>query len=416
MVHNTPTKHNNPSNTPSQPHHQPQPQPQRFRPFDYLREPPTAPRLHRPPDIGPPSGTRSLANSAPGSLPFAPFTPAMTHLKYPPSQILFIKNVPAEYATHVTTLFRAFQPLEMKNLYPFSTITTLMVALPSAEAAEEALQRTDEMKVGTALVSVERFSAKQSVVVRREARRGRGEGFVGGGLGVVVEGKENEEHEDEDDKMHWPVLGEGKEVDGEVGKPVPRKMAARKGEKGKGKSWANIAAGVKAAEGSSSSRSSVPLLTPSNGSESLDAKLSPSDDEQGEAHSSTEDPGPDIHVYLGGSYNPPPIGSAIPRPTVKPGFWLPPISGLALSPPTAATPTASKLPLPTWSRHLPSPGLRPPPGFPQLPAHSGAPAWSMFSGRTEGLNMPVDTTTYIRERHCAGCSLCNLLKSRKIWE
>lgn len=338
----------------------------------------------------------------------------MAHLKYPPSQILFVKNVPTEYATHITTLFRAFEPLEMKNLYPFSSITTLMIALPSTEAAEEALQRTNEMKVGTALVSVERYSAKQSVVARREARRGRGEGFVGGGLGAVVEGKEDEGEENE--KIHWPVLGEGKEVDGEVEKPVPKKMAARKGEKGKGKSWANIAAGVKAAEESSSSGSSVPLLTPSNGSESLDAKLSPSDDEQGEADSSTEDPGSHIHVHLGGHYDPPLIGSAIPRPIVKPGVWLPPISGLDLSSTTAATPTASKLPLPTWSRHLPSPGLRPPPGFPQLPAHSGAPAWSTFSGQTEGLNMPVDTTTYIRERHCAGCSLCDLLKSRKIWE
>ena len=415
MVHNTPTKHHNPSNTPPQIHQKPQPQPQRFRPLDYLRDPSTAPRLQNPPPIPPPGLSRSLAHRAPGSLPFAPFTPAMAHLKYPPSQILFVKNVPAEYATHVTTLFRAFAPLETKNLYPLSTITTLMVALPSAEAAEEALRRTDEMRVGTAVVGVERYCAKQSVVARREARRGRGVGGVVEGKGEQEEQEEKEE-EGGDGKMHWPVLGEGKEVEGEVEKPVPRKVAARKGEKGKGKSWANIAAGVKAAEESSSSSPSVPLLTPSNGSESLDAKLSPSDDEQGEAHSSTADPEPDTHVYLRGSYDPPLIGSAIPRPAVKPGFWLPPISGLGLSSPTAATPTASKLPLPTWSPHLPSPGLRPPPGFPQLPAHSGAPAWTSLSGRAEGLDMPVDTTTYIRERHCAGCSLCDLLKSRKVYD
>jgi hypothetical protein len=342
----------------------------------------------------------------------------MAHLKYTPGQILFVKNVPTEYAPHVTTLFGTFNPLEMKNLYPFSSITTLMIALPSKDAAEEALQRTDEMKVGTALISVERYSAKQSVVARREGRR-RGEGFVGGGLGAVEEEREGGE---EEGKVNWPVVGEGKEVDGEVEKPgVPGKMAAkvvgrlvtakRKGEKVKWTSWANIAAGVKAAEESSSSGSSGPIRTPSNGSESPEAKLSPSN-EQGVADSLTEDPGPHIRPY-----DLPLIGSAIPRPITKPGFWLPPISGLDLSSPTAATPTASKLPLPTWSPHA-SPGLRPPPGFSALPAQSGgkAPAWSTFSGRTEGLNMPADTTTYIRERHCAGCSLCDLLKSRKVYE
>jgi hypothetical protein len=291
-------------------------------------------------------------------------------------------------------------------------------------------------------------------------------------LGAVVE--EEEDEEEEDGKMHWPVLGEGKEVDGEVEVEKPKvlgKMAARvvdrpvakarKREKTKWTSWANVAAGVKAGEESSSSSSSSgslrpvltppiltpqiltpQILTPPNDSGSPEAKL-PADDEQGEVDSSTADPGPHIRTY-----DLPLIGSAIPRPIRKPGFWLPPISGLHLSSSTAAAPTASNLPLPTWSPHASS-GLRPPPGFEELTAQSGgeapAPAlssvsgrtedpgmpkdtkvpaqnsgkastWSMISGPTEGLNMPVDTTAYIRERHCAGCSLCDLLKSRNVYD
>ncbi|OSS47015.1 hypothetical protein B5807_09795 [Epicoccum nigrum] len=413
MVHTTPTA-KDPTHATPQPHLQakPNPQLQRFRPIEHLREPPTAPRIHVPP-----TPSRSLAHHAAGSLPFAPFTPGMAYLKYAPAQMLFVKNVPAEYTTYMTALFRAFAPLEMKNLYPLSAMTTLMVALPSREAAEAALLRTHEMKVGTAVISVEKYSARQSGVGRQEARKGRGEGFVGGALGAVVEGDE------EDGKVQWPVLGEGRELDREVETPVLGKMAAQgmggpiaaaqKGEKVKWKSWAKNAAGVKAAEESLSSASSAPLLTPSNDSWILKAKLSPSDDEQAVAHSLPKTPAPREH-----GYNPPLIGSANPRPAVKPGYWLPPISGLGLSSPSAAMSTASKLPLPTWSPHLPSSGVRHPPGFPQLPAYSGgkALASSTFGGQTEGLSIPVDTTAYIRERHCAGCSLCDLLKSRRVWE
>ena len=260
--------------------------------------------------------------------------------------------------------------------------------------------------------------------------------------------------------MHWPVLVEGREADGEVETPLVKKMAAQMGEMGKGvpKSWANIAAGVRVTGQSPSLASSARVLTPSNDSGVLEAKSSSDDDEQEVADSDTEDsgsdtevpgsdnedPGPNVPAYQPSRYTPPLIGGATPRPPVKPGFWFPPVSGLDHSSPTAAAPTASNLALPTWSSHLPSsgvrpppgfpqlpPGLRPPPGFPQLPsglrpppgfpplpAHTAgeSQAGSTFGGRTEGLGMPVDTTAYIRERHCAGCSFCDWLKSRRVYE
>ncbi|KAJ8108371.1 hypothetical protein OPT61_g8221 [Boeremia exigua] len=91
-------------------------------------------------------------------------------------QMLFVKNVPQESAAHIASLFTQYKPLEVRNLYPTSCITTFMVALPTEEAAEEALRNTDGLRIESTVLTVERYNARQSTVARRDARR-RNHGF-----------------------------------------------------------------------------------------------------------------------------------------------------------------------------------------------------------------------------------------------
>ena len=91
--------------------------------------------------------------------------------KYNPAQLIFVKNVPQDSASSIASIYTQYEPLDVKNLYPTSQITTMMIALPTAEIAATALRCTDGMKVDNTIISVERYNARQSIVARRESRR-----------------------------------------------------------------------------------------------------------------------------------------------------------------------------------------------------------------------------------------------------
>ena len=95
----------------------------------------------------------------------------MSHQKYNPRQVLFVKSIPQYSASHVVGLFTQFKPLEVKNFYPQSGITTFMVTIPTEDVARMALDVTDGLGVDSTIIIVEPYNAKQSTVARREARK-----------------------------------------------------------------------------------------------------------------------------------------------------------------------------------------------------------------------------------------------------
>src|SRR5690242_10076179 len=186
--------------------------------------------------------------------------PKMFQHKYNPRQMLFVKNVPQASAMHIAALFLPYKPLETRNLYPDSRITTFIVTLPNVAVTEEALCHTDGLRLGSTVISVERYNAKQSTVARREARKKRNvqEGYDQGG-----------EYEGCDDYEEYNVDEEAQE---EMGLSIADEVAAqavdmravetRTVRKDGNVSWANVASGIVAELHS-------PSLRPVNGKSPL---------------------------------------------------------------------------------------------------------------------------------------------------
>lgn len=91
--------------------------------------------------------------------------------KHQPNHKLFVKNVPQESARGIPDLYARYNPIAVKNIYPTGTITTFIIILPTSEAAKTAQRETDGLPINSSIISVERYNAKQSTVVRRETRR-----------------------------------------------------------------------------------------------------------------------------------------------------------------------------------------------------------------------------------------------------
>ncbi|KAJ4345976.1 hypothetical protein N0V95_005841 [Ascochyta clinopodiicola] len=113
--------------------------------------------------------------------------------KYPATHLIFVKNVPQESCSSVASLYTQYRPLRIKNLYPSSQITTLMIALPTADIAASALHRTDGLKFDNMVLSVERYNAKQSTVARRDTRRLRDGGADAGDERFGADEREEDE-------------------------------------------------------------------------------------------------------------------------------------------------------------------------------------------------------------------------------
>jgi hypothetical protein len=88
--------------------------------------------------------------------------------------LIFVKNIPQESAPQIVKLYTQYKPIEVKNLYPTSRITTFLIALLTAEDAANVQQLTNGLRLDNTIVSVERYNAKQSTVARRETRRKQG--------------------------------------------------------------------------------------------------------------------------------------------------------------------------------------------------------------------------------------------------
>lgn len=356
------------------------------------------------------------------------FHERMSQHKYNPRQMLFVKNVPQESAMRIAGLYRQYKPLETKNLYPDSRITTFMIALPNVGATEEALRETDGLKVGNTVVTVERYNPKQSIVARRDARKRHG----AYAHSIAVNDLADYSY-DEDDH-------DGYEADEEkrVNKSTPKaaKLVAKRSEvsltshrtrrvsASGGISWANVAGGTQPERSERPSPSPAPLVAEDHQQQTLDKTES----FPAFYHDTRRE---DIPALI----RSPAIDARLDTRFLPPGRFAPAIAlPLRVSPPRIAVipPTASPGPrpdLPQVSPQLPS--------FstllydqcyaaPKGPTPQATQTQSSESSRVEEdssqqtqvpnvglmqrgmLAMPNDTTAFMRRRHCGDCGFCKM--------
>ncbi|KAF3037121.1 hypothetical protein E8E12_007377 [Didymella heteroderae] len=184
--------------------------------------------------------------------------------KYNLKHMLFVKNVPQDSAMRIAGLFTKYEPLETKNLYPDSRVTTFMIALPGISETEEALSEIDGMRINNIVISVEQYNPKQSIVARRDARKKRNNLSNGcanhiydkneyDGFGEEAKGKGDEEVRIKQGITKLTKVT-AKKSEPEV---LPTPQTRRVNESG-GISWANLVGGTQA-EKPSPSRALAPM-------------------------------------------------------------------------------------------------------------------------------------------------------------
>ncbi|KZM24134.1 nucleotide binding [Ascochyta rabiei] len=291
----------------------------------------------------------------------------MTLHKFHAAQLVFVKNVPQESASSVASLYTQYNPLEIKNLYPAARITTLMIALPTADVAVSALHRTDGMRVDSTVINVERYNAKKSIVARRETRRKRN----GGSADTRDDEYEDDEWEEEDEPLEsWEDEDETYVDDGPV--------VEHKTSQVDGVSWADVTRG----------RNLTPE-TPSSPSFAMPVVTTPQTPVM-TSHSSSLMEG-DLARY------------AIPIITIAPAT-------------STLTSMGQLQQLSSPSTHsIEEPHAAPQDSMPSK--NSGDERVDGDSGQAtlvpnvpqqqhRSFSWPSDTTVYIRERHCASCAFC----------
>jgi hypothetical protein len=98
--------------------------------------------------------------------------PRAQNTKAKDEHLIFVKNVPAELAiTAIPDLYAQFEPARIKNVYPTSDITTVVVGFETHEEANQAQQETDGMRFENVLLRVEMYNKHRSVRFLRETRK-----------------------------------------------------------------------------------------------------------------------------------------------------------------------------------------------------------------------------------------------------
>ncbi|XPS72937.1 hypothetical protein M3J07_005080 [Ascochyta lentis] len=286
--------------------------------------------------------------------------------KFHETQLIFVKNVPQESASSVASLYAQYKPLEVRNLYATSRITTLMIALPTADTAASALHRTDGMRVDSTIISVERYNAKQSTVARRETRKKHN---------VVLAGTGDDEYEADEWEVEEPPESWDDEDDTYVAdEPV---AVERKISKSDGMSWADVTRGKSVAPDTPSPSAGTPVVT---------APQTPI---------VTPDTPESIQTDA--------VHQGTPRIMITPAT-LPP-TPLVQYEQLASSSTHSTEDFHTASQN-PTPAMRNESEHVYEDSTQATQISDIGQRQREPLNLPIDTTKYIRDRHCAGCAFC----------
>jgi hypothetical protein len=109
---------------------------------------------------------------------------------------IFVKNVPQDLATEaVPEFFNQYEPLHIKNVYPHSHTTTVVVYFATLEAALDCQVETDGMRLENVVLSVEPYNTKKSVRHLREERVAKRYGP----MGVIEEDDGDSEEQEQED-------------------------------------------------------------------------------------------------------------------------------------------------------------------------------------------------------------------------
>lgn len=312
--------------------------------------------------------------------------------KYNAKQMLFVKNVPRDSATRVENLFTKYKPLETKNLYPTSQITTLMIALPSIGATEAALGKIDGVRINNTVVSVERYNPKQSTVARRDARKKPNN---------LPNGRADHDYNDEEDYGGYDGNNDGHEearTSTQTSKatklmakrpepePEPRPRTRRVSESG-GVSWAGLVGGKQAKKHSPSpapSSTSVQAVTPQ---ERPDAARSTS------MAASPQRQSPP-HIFLT-----PATASIGPCPVVPDPLFT---DSYMSFDDFYCNVLESRTPL----RHTQTQNGE----SSRVDKDSSRSTQALVTSRVQRriFCMPINTTSFIKRRHCADCAFCRM--------
>lgn len=96
--------------------------------------------------------------------------PAYT-TKFKDEHHVFVKNVPAELGiAAVPGLFEQYKPTRIKNVYPTSNITTIVVTFGTYEEAEQAQEDIDGIRLENVVLRVEMYDQRRSVRYIKETQ------------------------------------------------------------------------------------------------------------------------------------------------------------------------------------------------------------------------------------------------------
>lgn len=157
--------------------------------------------------------------------------PTKPPVKVKGEHMIFVKNVPADLATGaLDDLLARYEPTRIKNVYPHSHTTTVVVSFKSHDEASYAQQDMDGIRLENVVLHVEMFSKHRSVRYLREERNAHRP------LGAV-----DEELEEEPDEQAHHVPDAAPEVPDESDLTQLKVPSAPPPIVIGGKTWAKIA-------------------------------------------------------------------------------------------------------------------------------------------------------------------------------
>jgi len=171
------------------------------------------------------------------------------------SHLIFVKNVPGDLAEEgIPKLFNEYRPLAIKNIYPYSSVTTMVLSFRSRAEAIRAKEGGHDKRLGNAVLRTEIYEDRRSI------RFNRGQ--------AQVKGKANNNETDDTEDAEAPAYTIRN-------KPRSKRvlLAAKAPTTVAGKSWAKVASKPRIEE-----RSEFPdLPTKSQGNLEADLNLNPTD-------------------------------------------------------------------------------------------------------------------------------------------
>jgi hypothetical protein len=89
--------------------------------------------------------------------------------KAPNEHLVFVKNVPGYLATNeIRSVFARYNPASVKNVYPNSNVTTVVIGFRTKDEAARAQAEADQTRLAHVVLKVEMYSQKQSVRYLRD--------------------------------------------------------------------------------------------------------------------------------------------------------------------------------------------------------------------------------------------------------